>query len=236
MANKKRLLCGVGSSVLPVERGTPESGGNPMNILRCFVAVAAAGVLGAGAAFAETITFDPPAEGFSEAKPAYLHFKEITAERKSSKEIVFTYVLYGSLPEEPPANLGIRYRVYFDVDGMTTESAQFKRGDFIEDIRVTFYRKPNVRDFRIFSEDWEFQGKDWSMQVVKNEMNGDTIRFTLRSKLFAESKLRVRMAFTAAWIPLDSKIDKLVAVSPIRNLPPRGQGPDIAISERLGGQ
>lgn len=212
-----------------------------MNITRVFLSAMAACALFTSRAFSESlaVTLEPPKGGYTETKPDYLYFKEITAKRKSTKEITFTYVLQGKYPEKFPEGVGARYKVYFDIDGYDTKDSELTRGDFAEDIQVDVYQNPNHIKPRIFSQDRGYRAKDWSMVVTDLEIKGDKIELTVQSKLFAEPNLRVRMIFGSGRLTNDANGDAQdahVHISPIYELPGRGKKPASgAISERLGG-
>jgi hypothetical protein len=124
-----------------------------------------------------------PAGAFSEEKPAFLYFKDITVIRKEKLELRFDVTLRGKIP----ANLDTKVVYYFgfDIDAdPATGSSALGSSNFGQDIGVWFVKEQKSSRFEEMVGSLLYHGKNQTLKVTQAKVKGDKIEFDVRSELF----------------------------------------------------
>ena len=146
--------------------------------------------------------FDPPAGGYTEDKPAYAYFKEITVTRKSTRDLDFDITLQGPIAKNLPKDYGINYYVYFDLEDHFTHSSKRQEG-FQNDNWVQIYIEPNSptsKNLKIYVTDLVFRSKKWTFDVTQLHALNDKISFSIKSNLFNEKDIPTRLRIAASML------------------------------------
>lgn len=145
--------------------------------------------------------YDPPAAGYSDTKPAYAYFKEITVTRKSSRDLDFDITLQGPVAKNLPKNYGINYYVYFDLTDYELKSAKNGSGDFQNDNWVQIFLEPNAtssKNFKTFTRDLNYRSKVWTFDVSDLHVLDNKVSFSVKSNLFNEKDIVLRLRIAAS--------------------------------------
>lgn len=127
-----------------------------------------------------------PAGAFTAEKPAYLTIKETSVIRSQKQELTFDIKLHGDIPTRTSEK--VKYYIGFDIDNdKSTGSAATTSPDFGQDIGIWFIREPKVSHFKEYAGDVRYKGINRDLQIGTVRIQGDTIRFKVRSDLFSLS-------------------------------------------------
>ncbi len=124
-----------------------------------------------------------PPHAFSEEKPDFMFFKDITVTRKERLELRFEVTLRGKIPVNHDPK--VAYYFGFDIDSdPSTGSAALTSSNFGQDIGVWFVKEYKSSRFQEFSGSILYHGKTQTLKVTQAKVKGDRIEFDVRSELF----------------------------------------------------
>lgn len=138
---------------------------------------------------AQSLTFEqpPPTYAYDAAKPAYLHFKEVTVTRNSKFSLDFDFTLQAPLPSRFVRGEGVRYKVYFDFDGAKSDFNEKKiPPDFVSDLIISVYQNPNTSRFDSWVSVVQVENTVHEIKVTKLKAKDDKISFSARCELFGK--------------------------------------------------
>lgn len=160
-----------------------------MQAMRFVMATALAVTAMSSLARAQSLTFEQPAPDYAydEKRPRYLHFKQVTISRISKYSLRFDFALQGALPTRFPKTEGIRYKVYFDLDGMVCDYQERKvPPDFASDLIIAVYQNPGESRFESWVDVVQVRNKVHEIKVTKLRADADHVSFQARCQLFGE--------------------------------------------------
>ncbi len=129
----------------------------------------------------------PPGYAYDEARPAHLHFKEVTVERLAKYALRFDFLLQAPLPKHFFQGEGVRYKVYFDLDGMVCDYQERKiPPDFASDLIIAVYQNPGTNSFDSWVGTVRVRSKVHEIKISKLRAKEDHISFDARCQLFGE--------------------------------------------------
>lgn len=141
--------------------------------------------LSAWAAEPVKIFFENPAPpgNYSEEKPDFLYFKDITITRKEKLELHFDVTLCGKIAAQTDNK--VTFYFGFDIDAdQTTGTSSLTFPDFGQDIGIFFVKKRGSSRFEDSAGTLVYQGKKLTFKIGQAKVRGDKIEFDVRSELF----------------------------------------------------
>jgi len=183
-------------------------------------------------AWAQSLTLEqpPPDYAYDESRPDYLHFKKVAITRTSKYSLSFEFMLQGQLPNRFPRGEGVRYKVYFDLDGLVCDYQEKKvPPDFASDLIISIYQNPNTSRFDSWVDLIRVRNKIYEIKVTKLRASGDQIWFDARCQLFGEVE-GLRFVFSSGrLVKEDGKNhDKSVQNSNVHAVPYKESGLDLS--------
>lgn len=167
-----------------------------MNLKPAFLALALC--LAALPAFSQSVTIEPPASSsYSASRPAYLFFKKIVITRQSKNTYDFDITLQGPMPKDSTAELGVRYKIYFDFDGIQVNNPEVtKTPGFSDDMIVDLFRNPNDPTFKPWLSSLEVRHKVYEVKILQMSLANDTVFISAQSPIFARD-IKTNVVFSS---------------------------------------
>jgi len=163
-----------------------------------FACHALAFCLTAVSVFAQSITIEPSAPAsYSASKPAYLYFKKIVVTRQSKTTYDFDITLQGPMPKDSTTELGLRYKIYFDFDGVQVNNPEVtKIPGFSDDMIINFFRNPGDPTFKPWLSSLEIRHKVFEVKILQLSIQNDSIFISAQSPLFARD-MKTNVVFSS---------------------------------------
>jgi hypothetical protein len=180
-------------------------------------------------AFAQSLKLEQPAPqyAFDAAKPGFLHFKEVTVTRNTKYSLDFDFVLQEPLPNRLPKGEGVRYKVYFDLDGLVADYIEKKISpDFKSDLIISIFKNPDSTRFDSWVGLLQIRSTVHEIKITKLKVDADRISFSARCKLFGEVE-GLRFAVSTGLLRGKggvAKSDSGVQDSKVFSVPFKGEG------------
>ncbi len=146
----------------------------------------------------ESVTIEPRApSSYSATRPAYLFFKKIVITRQSKTTYDFDITLQGPMPKDSTAELGLRYKIYFDFDGVQVSNPEVtKTPGFSDDMIVNVFRNPGDPSFRPWLSSLEIRRKVFEVKILQLSLQNDSIFISAQSPLFARD-IKTNVVFSS---------------------------------------
>lgn len=191
--------------------------------------VAALLLMIASAIGADFVQVFPERTDLSDENPGYLHFKDITVRRASSKKLEVKISLQGEIPRKNPPDVSVHYRVYFDLADYEMENPLLKLEGFKDDLFVGISRLSGATTFAPGTRELlTYRGKAWDSGVGSLRVGKDSLSFDVNSDLFAIPKQNIRMVLTI--MTVKDAVSKRSDISKVVELPTRSQEAGSATS------
>ena len=132
------------------------------------------------------LTADEPKGGFSDEKPAYMWFKDLSITKTSKLSYDVEMTLFGEVPSNMEDKL--YYYLGFDIDNnKSTGGASVTAPNFGNDISIWIVKDAKTNRFEGKSGELKYRGvvQDITLSTVK--VAGDKVTFKMRSPLFGMS-------------------------------------------------
>lgn len=135
--------------------------------------------------FAQSVKLIGTETSFSESRPDYLHFKDVTLTRESKTSYQVEATLAASLPNSFKQD-EVSFYVGFDIDNSTSTGDVGSAPQFGQDIGVAIIKRFGTNRFVAEEGMATIKGRKESVKITNLKMNGDKIYFDLRSSLFGD--------------------------------------------------
>ena len=153
-------------------------------LLMAIVLTVSPGVWAATAEPPKTFFENPvPPGSYSDEKPDFLFFKNITITRKEKQELHFDITLCGKLAAKRDNK--VIFYFGFDIDAdPSTGSKSLTIPDFGQDIGIWFVKEKGLNRFVESAGSVVTRGKTLTFKISQTKVSGDKIEFDVRSELF----------------------------------------------------
>jgi len=133
---------------------------------------------------AQTVHLENPAvANYTDEKPDYLYFKDLTLTRKTKNGFEVEITLAGKIPSNMKDK--IVYYIGFDIDNnASTGSAATTAPNFGQDIGVWIVKDKGTNRFQEETGSMVYHGKKVDITVTGLRVSDDKISFKMRSELF----------------------------------------------------
>ncbi len=173
--------------------------------LLCLALLATASLSYAQEAKSITIDVPPPSSGYSEEHPAYLYFKQIVISRKAKSMYEFHLTLQGDLPPRYDKESGVRFKTYFDFQGIKSEKPEKKVGNtFADDMLISVYHNGGGLKYEVWTSLQAMGSRVYELDVTGLKVTKDQISFTARCPIFNED-IPTKVLFSSGFLKRKGK-------------------------------
>ncbi|CAN5523375.1 hypothetical protein BH09VER1_BH09VER1_50480 [soil metagenome] len=155
----------------------------------------------------ESVTIDvpPPSSGYTAEHPAYLYFKQIVITRKAKSMYEFHLTLQGNLPPRYDKESGVRFKTYFDFQGIKSEKPEKKVGNaFADDMIISVFHNGGGLKYEVWTSLQAVGSKVYELDVTGLKVTKDEISFTARCPIFTE-EIPTKVLFSSGFLKREGK-------------------------------